>query len=211
MLYQLSAPQPWGAEASYIDVGTPTYEDDQLVDELYAGRTPKTVQDWRGFPLVDIEARLLAASRQIDVQDFVWGSFGDVVVSDRLLRILQEEQLSGIGTRSVTLEAVEIGTVDLMKDPSYTPPKLHRLVAKGIVEGAPKDVPPPDPDWPLILDLESWDGSDLCVAWGAWLLVFVSQRFVDCLRRHNVRNYRVVPGREFSFDGHRYIAFRTRD
>lgn len=208
-LYELLPPKPWSRDAAYAEVLTPFHDDEVVIDQLYSGRTPQTVQEWRGFPLVDIEARLVGVGGKIDVQDFVWAGLGDNLISDRLLRILHEESLIGVDACSVTLTNVEIGTIDLSEDPQYQPPKLYRLVAKGIVQRAPAQVAPPDPDWSLVLDLETWDGSDLCVVWGSWGLVFISQRLVDCLRRHSVRNYRVLPGHEFTVRGHRYIAFRT--
>ncbi|TAK30236.1 MAG: hypothetical protein EPO21_19620 [Chloroflexota bacterium] len=85
--------------------------------------------------------------------------------------------------------------IDLVEAPDYQPPRLHMLAAKWIIECAPADVPPPNLNYPIVLDLESWDGSNLCVVWGAWLLAFVTDRFVDCLRRHANRNCRIMSGR----------------
>jgi hypothetical protein len=134
--------------------------------------------------------------------DLIQGPLLELVVSRRFVDAFRGASLSGLTVSS---------PVELSPEPDseylVVRPKTLVLQLDEAASGVEWSQPPTCGTCRLgsrqsiervVLDEERWDGSDIFVASGLYGVKVVTPAFVDCVRDHELTNFRFIPAEDYS-------------
>ena len=137
------------------------------------------------------------------LSDFEWTWTSDMFISERALRVLRENKVTGFETRAVTATYPDGITAK--------PPMLHRLVVTGwggmaaaagitvadfCASCGHKAYRIANPS--RLIDPLMWDGGDLFIVWPLPLYRFASNRLADIIRRNYLSGVDLVLASQIS-------------
>lgn len=148
--------------------------------------------------------------------DFVWGAGFDLMVSNRFKQIYELEGLNGIEYFYPPVDIIRVGTRKAGDLPEGIP--IYHLVSirwNGAnlddQESEVKRKPEKPPLCPyhrggiiylkqMILQPDSWDGSDIFLAGGGLdSAIIVSQRFYDIVKKYSLTNAWLIPAENYAY------------
>jgi len=153
--------------------------------------------------------------------DFVWGAGFPLLVSANFKRIYEQEGLTGIQEFSEPVEIVRMGARKSGVFPT-TPPEYHLInvlwgganqddKASGLTHEHPEIIKcnfcRTGVTWrkqdQIVLEENSWDGSDIFKARNAPTSFMVSERFKIMVEKYELKNVRLIPADKFGYDERR--------
>jgi hypothetical protein len=147
--------------------------------------------------------------------DFAWGAGFRLMVSDRFKGIYEREALRGIAEFYPPAEIVRIGRRATGDIPSSLPDYCLAKIAwnganlddagSGVVRkphpygctycrGAVKSLER------VVIDQDTWDGSDIFEARGLYGTIVVSDRFGALIDKHDLKNALLIPAEKYVYD-----------
>ncbi len=184
-IYQLLEPEIWSKE---IVFGNVTYMDFEAYECAFCGRVH------RGKQLSDMYVELYGSR----FEDFVWLDIPEIVVTERVLALLERERITGFTSRPVHI----VNGWRYGESPSLFQLKVfgsggHLALEGGITRidecqycgYTAYSIPP---DKMILVDPNQWDQSDIFIVPELPFYYFVTDEFVEVLKANNIRNYRLV-------------------
>lgn len=150
--------------------------------------------------------------------DFVWGAGFPLLVSCRFKEIYDKEGLSGISDFSSSVDVVRMGTLKSGQFPN--PPPIYHLIhvpwgganqddiASGLIRELPEKVKctycRSGFSWKkqdrIVIEENSWDGSDIFKPRNAPVQFMVSERFKHIVDKYEFKNIWLIPAEYYSYD-----------
>jgi Protein of unknown function (Gmx_para_CXXCG) len=141
-----------------------------------------------------------------ELEDFVWTNNLELLVSQRLLDVFDQNRVTGFEAKSVKVSYDEKS--------QEQPPELFELVVVGWGGVAAAAARPRLTHWcphcqhkhytiaepSRLIDPAQWDGSDLFMVWPLPGYRFVSNRLADILRRERVSGVKLIPASEIPME-----------
>lgn len=153
--------------------------------------------------------------------DFVWGAGFPLLVSSKFKEIYDREGLTGIAEFSVPVEIVRMGTLKSGQFP-FPPPIYHLIhvlwgganqddVASGLSHENPEVIKCAfcrvGVTWrkqeKVILEEDSWNGSDIFKPRNAPVPFMVSRRFRELADSYDFKNIWLIPAEKYGYDERR--------
>ncbi len=153
--------------------------------------------------------------------DFLWIGGTSLAVSRHFREIYEQESLQGISAFSNPIEVVRYGTKKT-GDFAISPPEYYMIyvpwgganqddVASSVVHEIPEAITctycrtgvSKRSQPRIVLDLNSWDGSDIFRPRGAPASYMVSEKFRKVCKESKLTNVWLIPGEEYGWDAQR--------
>ena len=150
--------------------------------------------------------------------DFIWGAGFPLIVSERFKTVYEAERLTGIAEFSLPVEVTRVGTRKKGDFPALLP-DYHLVsvpwgganqddVASEVVHEKPEKIVCAycrlGVSWRkqprIIIEENTWDGSDIFRPRGAPIQFMVSERFKEVAEAHSFKNIWLIPSEKYGYD-----------